>query len=389
MTDPVWTFGTHGQLRQTLVWLTDVQQFTSGHEQRRRLRIAPRQKLGFSVLPDPDHRRYLETLLWRQGAAQWDFPLVMYPLQLQAELSAGAVSIPVFAPSPAFVAGGRALLVGLDPTVAEVVVIDSVGAALELVAPTALEWPAGTELYALRRGRFPAVPRVPRFTGDASLVEVEAELAEAVDYAESPGAITYRDLPVLELTPGWTADPAHQAARETEILDEGCGPVVVEDLPGLALPVQSSALGIQGREAIDGFLELLHWLAGRWRALWMPTYAQDLRVTAPIASGATTIDVAWCGLTANPGSINRRDIRIELSDGTVLYRRITATSELSTLVERLTIDSALGVAVAVADVALVSFLWLARLDQDVVVLDWWAHDTVTCSLNWKGFRHEF
>jgi hypothetical protein len=112
-------------------------------------------------------------------------------------------------------------------------------------------------------------------------------------------------------------------------------------------------------------------------------------VVASISAVDTTIDVEWCGYTDNLlGDPNRKDIRIELANGTVLYRRITASSEISATVERLTIDAALGVAVTPADVVLVSFITLMRQESDAAEFSYWTGDVAETALSLKGFRHE-
>jgi hypothetical protein len=64
---------------------------------------------------------------------------------------------------------------------------------------------------------------------------------------------------------------------------------------------------------------------------------------------------------------NRRDIRIELTAGAVYYRRIiSAAPGMSLAQEVVTLDSALGVAIAAAQVRRISFMALSRLDADEI-----------------------
>ncbi|WP_098495053.1 hypothetical protein [Collimonas sp. PA-H2] len=57
-----------------------------------------------------------------------------------------------------------------------------------------------------------------------------------------------------------------------------------------------------------------------------------------------------------------------MTDGTVLYRRITGATEISTTVERLAIDAVLGRTVTVSDVQRICYMTLCRQDQDEIEL---------------------
>src|SRR5690606_14439274 len=98
-------------------------------------------------------------------------------------------------------------------------------------------------------------------------------------------------------------------------------------------------------------------------------------------------DVAWMGYTEYLwGDPNRRDIRIQLTDGTVLYRRITGAMEIEAG-ERLSIDEPLGVDVPPEGFALVSWLMLMRQESDAAEFAWWRGDVVDTATTFRGFRH--
>lgn len=185
----------------------------------------------------------------------------------------------------------------------------------------------------------------------------------------------------------WTSDPETTPERQLLTVDEDTGPIVTADLVGIPLGRTSLSFALVGRPAIAAFLGLLYALCGRWSPVWVPSWAQDLRVVATVANGATTVDVEHSGLSARPLAINRRDIRIQLADGTVLYRRITAAMEQSADVERLTLDSAIATGFAASAVAVVSFMALCRQDTDVNKLIWCNHDTVQCDLSFRAVKH--
>ncbi|HEX7383349.1 MAG TPA: hypothetical protein VF291_03490, partial [Burkholderiaceae bacterium] len=81
----------------------------------------------------------------------------------------------------------------------------------------------------------------------------------------------------------------------------------------------------------------------------------------------------------------RRDLHIELADGTVLYRRITA-SAASGDAETLTLDAALPAAIAPGAVRQINWLTLCSLASDSVKID---HQTdaagvAVAALSWQA-----
>ena len=124
-----------------------------------------------------------------------------------------------------------------------------------------------------------------------------------------------------------------------------------------------------GRAARAGFRAFIAWLAGRQRALWVPTWADDLRIVQ-IHNGCLAIDVEWVGALRlarrQPG---RRDIRIALKGGVVFYRRIIDALEISTEIEALYFDAPISGNLTAADIAHVCWMSLSRADSDTVEIE--------------------
>jgi hypothetical protein len=385
MTQP-WTFGHGGDLQQLLAWLTDIIPATTGAEQRRKLRKAPRQTLSWDMLLSGRPRRHCEQAMWIGGGLEWDAPMPMFHVTLATALPSGSTEIPASTAGRCFVAGGRALLVGEDPATFERVVIDSIAAdSLTIVGGTSQDWPAGTRVYPLRAARLTNVPALPRFTADDVPFRVEFQLVEPVDIAPSLGATTYRGAPVFERRPVWTSDPQSTASRQLSTQDEQTGIPATTDLSGIAFPLQEMQFTATGWDDIVALFGELYALAGAWTSVWLPTWAADLQVVGVPASNQ--LDVDWAGLAAYPGGANRTDLRIALRNGTVLRRRITAVTDAGSY-ERVTLDANHGVSFTAAEVALVSFLWHGRLEADTVLLRWWAGDVIDLELAFRGIRHD-
>ena len=389
MTAPVpWTFAAGGEFAEQLDFLTDVLPAITGPEQRRGLRTAPRTSIQFSGLDSGPARQQMEHLLHANGAGQWLVPWPMDRGDLQAPLAAGATSIPVDTRWRHYRVGGPVLLLGATPRHWELVTVDAMDdTSITLADATAQAWPAGTAIYPAALARLQAAPTLSRFTADAVPYQVRFDVDEAIDWPAVAPAATYRSVPVLELPADWSTDPDWTPARQTVDMDNGSALPARFDLVGVPLITAARGFTLVTMEQVADFRSLLYHLDGRRQPIWVPSLAADFTVTANVGNGATTLDVAWSGVSAWPLAEGRRDIRIQLRNGTVHYRRITAAAPISGgAAERLTLDAAIATGFSAADVALVSFLVPCRQEADTTMLRWWAHGVAIAELSFRGLR---
>ncbi len=361
---PDWDRG----VTERLTWATDILQSESLVEQRRALRIAPRREFEAPIIVEGRERQYLDLALFGWGSRVWALPVWHEIQTLAVDLPAGSSAIPCATADLEFRAGGLALLRGESALAAEVVEIDSVGpTGLVLKRPTQSAWPAGTRLYPARTAQLREAPALTRRTDRLITADVAFTVLDPSDVAPSAPATLYRGRPVLEARPDESEDLTAQYARLLSELDSGMAAPLRTDIGARAMPVMSQRwLGL-GRAERAAYRALLYHLRGRQRAVWVPTHTDDLTLIDAVGATATTLDIAHIGYTRfAQARAGRRDLRIELVDGTVLHRRITASTELSTEVERLSIDAAPGRAIAPTDVARISWLVLCRLDSDTV-----------------------
>jgi hypothetical protein len=376
------------RMLERLEWLTNVLRAYRGEEQARSLRTLPRQKLEFTATAEGDARRHMEAVLWNWGARVFAVPLWYDGLELAAPLAIGATSIPIDPELRDFRANTLALLLGENSRSFEVIEVASVtGSSIELARPTLQAWPVGTMVYPARAARIDGEAGLPRFTGEVSTARLRFEMVEPAEWAADAGTL-YRGYPVLEDRPDWSQDLDLSMDRKLAMLDASTGPVAVEDEAQMPFTLQRMRWLLRDRAEIDAYRKRAFALRGKKGRIWVPTWSQDLVPVAPVSSVATTIDVRWCGYTTYlSGAVNRKDIRIELTDGTVLYRRITGTTEVDADTERLSLDAALGVAAAADEFLLVSFLSLARQDSDALELAWFTGEAAESASTLRSMRH--
>lgn len=393
MPDPVaWTFAPGGDYSEQYEWLTDVLAAPTGGTQHRRLRQSPRTLVAFSALESRANRRWMEVLLRANSAGAWWVPVSIDARWLGVAAAANDDTLAFDVAGARFVEGGHVLVHGADPRrfeVCEVLAVAPEG--LVLADGLAFAWPAGTQLVPVRRAHLAEMPSVGRFTSDDSgLVQTRFRLDDPlITEPAFPGA-PYRGFPVFDfLPPVWTSDPTWMPERMLDPVDFEIAPPVVVDMAGVALGKTTMQYAPDSVQAIATFRAALFALAGRWGPAWVPSWAHDLRIAANVSAGATTLDVAGPLLSTSAGAIapNHRDIRIELFDGTVHYRRITGVTTPSATVDRLALGSALPAAFTVAQVKMISFLTLSVQDSDTNLLRFMGPDVAQCELVWRELDH--
>ena len=344
----------------------------TGLRQKRRMRIAPRRGFTFETHPHHASRRLLDNLRFAQGKLEWALPVWPDRQSLSAALPDASTSIPCLTAGYDFAAGRYAVL--RRPTVFntefEIVQIDSIDPdAINLTNATSRAWPAGTHLYPLRMARMSdSSNNASLYNGEVSTLSVAMEVSEPCDWPEHEFASSYRGRPVWEFDTDWRARRNFDMNRIITQVDNDTSLPSYFDFPGKTFAALDVLWQAKGRVQHSLVRSVLYSLAGRYVSLWVPTYTDDLKMIGSISSASTALNVEHCGYTLfGAGVDGRRDIRIELNDGTVYYRRVVSSAVVSGN-ERLTLSSALGATVTAQQVRRICFLMLMQQSSDSTTL---------------------
>lgn len=364
-----WTPDWSQPVLERLEWLTGVLPSRDLTEQAIRLRNYPRRFLEFRVVAHERTRRSMEAALFGKQGEEWLLPIWPDGVFLDTTLPSGTTVISVDTQYMDYHDGGQAVLIG--DYISEAVTIGTVSAnQITLVAGTVNEFLPGARLYPARTARLQGAQPIKRLTDQLVTTTCRMRVTDNTDHA-LPSPATYRGLPVLENQPNWSGDLAATYRRQLAVLDYGTSHPYVEDTAGRGEVVQTHKWTFGDRASIDAHRAWLYSLAGRQGAFWLPTWMQDIKVTADIGDIATQIDIEHTGYVDHLAqALNRRDIAIHLNDGTVFRRRIDAAAPVDANTERLTIDAALGQAVSASNIQRTSFLQTARLEADAAEIAW-------------------
>lgn len=390
---PDWANG----ILEKLEWQTDVLQSPVGAEQRRGLRLAPRRTLETTILADGRERAHLDLLTYDLGASEWLIPM-WHDVQIVAiELPVGSQAIPTDTRYREFVPGGQALLRSNTAFSYEAVTVLQVLPDLLITTPTAQPWPAGTRLYPLRLARLTEMPKHSRLTDRLVSAQMQWQITEACDWSGDWPYGTYRGWPVVGVRPQETDDMSATYEWLQQTLDNNTGKPYVLPTAKQGFQALSHSWLLAGRAERDALRRVFYHMQGKLQPVWMPTWYSDFDMAGRFCGcgcgSDSYIDVEWTGYTQHGRRrINKRDLRIQLVDGTVISVRVTGSAELDTDrdIERLTIRPQLSRRLDPREVLSVNFMALSRLDQDSIEIQ---HITdvdgvATCSVVFRAVLDE-
>lgn len=376
------------RVNETLRWGSDVMHASAtAVSQHRSYQIGPDRALSFGVKAGRHGDRQLADALLAGHRGRWLLPIWPDVQRLAAAVDDGDVFIGCAAEGYDFVAGGKALLYAA-PTRWEVVAIDSIEAGgLGLADALAADWPRGTRLYPLRWAREQPGSEERMFSDAFSHREIGFTIIEPCDWPALADPTLYLTHPVLTSRPDESEDLTHAYKRLLQGVEyTGCEPFAY-DLADQALRMQSTHWALVGRPRHSWFRSLLYTLNGRCAPMWLPSFASDLRPAAAIAGGSTSLSMQWAGYTQlGKDKHNRKDVRIELTDGTTFYRRITNAVEAGDT-ETLTLSASLDAgSIAPERIRAISFMALATLASDNVEIEHHTDQdgTARATLGWQA-----
>lgn len=384
---PDWSEDWAPPVAEILTWRTDVMRAavtgTSFHNSQR---IAPARAFQFNVVDSGQFWRVQDQVLDSLGGRVFMLPIWQDVQQLATPVTAGDTTITCLTDGMDFAAPGGFALLWTSPIVWTVVQIASIASGvLTLQGNIPVSVAAGSRIYPLRKARLADGGQETIWGGnDKGVRSLHFDIYEPCDWPAAT-LTTYQTHPVLEWHGNDGSDPTRSFNRVMGYIDNGLSDPEIFDLAGSSFRGSQFTVMLFGRQEHTDFRGLLYALRGASSPIWVPSFKADFNVLNTIASTDTTITVEWSGYTVmGARSPNRKDIRIELNDGTVLYRRITGSVESSGN-EVLTIDTSLGVTVAISAIRFVSFMVLS-ICADSVQIDHVtdAAGTATCQLTFSA-----
>ena len=355
---------------ESLSWLTDIMQSATGHEQRRSLRLAPRINYDVELLLTDQERQFFDLAMIGWSAKTFAIPVWNQQQWLKMAHSAGATIIYCDTTHRNFRESRLAILRGATAFQNETVEVEAVYAdRLVLKRPLIHNWSKGTVLSPAYTAQIKSPPQQIKRTDRMMRTSVSLDVNEPVDHAELLPELSYRGYPVLTEAPNEADDLTHSHERLLQTLDNNMGLSLSKDTAEAGFALYQYAWMTYGREAQAQLRGLFYALRGSQKAIWLPTFSDDLTVTSMQSGSANALTIKWCGYSRFAlHQLGRQDIQIILKNGTILHRRIVAASEINTESEQIVLDSSFD-NVNQSTVFRISFISLCRLSNDTLSIE--------------------
>lgn len=378
---------------ERLSWLTDVMPQPGGGEQRQQLREGARRTLEYSVKLLGDRERMLAGhIIAAAGGEAMLLPQWLDAPWLTAKAAAGANSVSVHTTTDHSVSiGGQVAL--LDAGRYETAVVKTLATgAVGLTLPLIGDWLAGARLAPLASAWLQPEGRMIYPVDSVGRMTLTWELDGEWIGTPAAEAADYRGYPVLLPQTDWSEEVGDDLTRDVLVFDGATG-LRSRTLPtGLLTTQRVHRWTLKGRPAIASFKSWLAARAGRLNPFWHPSNLCDVLPMEAIGATSTSIVCEDRGLWRlfaggqKPGAVGRRDVMIVSTAGARWYRRIVDAAQISGGRELITLDSALGTALATGDVAMVSLMRLVRIAADTVEIAYQSDDFAKCAVGLVSLR---
>lgn len=369
---PNWSSG----VEETLTFQTAVSRSWDGTEQRRSLRRTPRRRMGYTAVLSRSEVQRLDNLLYGWQGRLYAVPLWAEPTSLQSSVSLGGDTLTIETANKTFAAGGL-LALYLNSGVSEVREILSVtGSTVVLRSPVTRFWDAGTRVYPAMVAALATDVTARRLT--ESVVETSLSFdaepsSNKYPFTAGPNPASYQGEELYLHYANWAGGIETTWTTDRLNVDQNSGQFRLVSRSGYSTPTKSHNWTLNGHAQIADFREWLQRREGRAKPFYAPTGYVDFTLAAPAGLNDNAIDVLANDYDLfSPAASLRRDIAIQLKNGTTITRRITAANPNPDTSVKLQLDAIVGVPFTQADVKRISLLQFYRLASDEISFRWLA-----------------
>lgn len=372
-------FQPESPINETLRFLTNTFDHLDGSEQRVNLRKAPRQEFELRFMVEDDVRQKFENILFGTLAAEFDLPVWGEPLMLIEDASATDTSVTVYDPASLpsdlgyttayndFRSGFKAFVWQDENTYELVSDLDlSTPGEISFMAGLANSYDVGTKVYPVRPAIIKGSPKVVRHAVHLTEYTIQFCVTDNdIDIADNSAFATFNSLPLVD-DPNAIADTIQELwSQNITIIDGATGLFRSVSRWDVARRGSAKTWVTTTRQRIWEIRQLLHYLRGRQKPFYLPTFSPEVEASQNLSSSNANLVVFDRGYTTYTQSRNPRNVvRIALTNGTVYNRTVQSSSQTSPTEETLVLDSNHPGNVNVADIARIDFLEKVRLDSD-------------------------
>jgi len=383
---PDWSKG----YKETITFPTDIIASHNDKEQRMGLKKYPRMTIEFSVVDHDLAVAQISNIFNFWHGLPFDVPLWSDAAKLVNSPAIGTNSFSFDDLSNRRFEVGNSLLIYRRDGTSETFKIDTiVSNVITTTFNSSIAWtPSQTYGFPMLSTRPSKVTLADYSVENVMTSRVSFEVDQIPPYTSTETTL-YRNIGIIEDTHNWIRLPKHSYSRKAFTFDPKTSInkfVIMEgDIP---YRIQSYNAFLRSKASIKAFYDMIYFRRGRLRPIWLPTWTDDLTLVLPFSSADTEIHVQNIGMATYSGGINRRDIMILLNDGTQFFRRISSIIDNLDGTEKFSIDTSVGQDVALADIRIMCFVSLMRLDRDRVSITWKNLEIAESDITFRSINHD-
>lgn len=354
---------------EMIEYLTEIQTSANGKEHRISLRQLPRRGISYTILkPEGRQRRKFDNTIWEWQGRNWGLPIWSDSSTTTVSLAASDITVVCDTTKRNFVDGGLAAIWESETNFEVVAVSNLTANGFDVTDGVVGNYPSGVFVIPVMEASIISKP-IDRKEGQNHFsVEVDFLLNDNIDVDDWTPSTTYKTIPVIEEC-GIFADKTQSKKHNAGVYINDYKTGIFDVYSNWDNPKWSFSFGFvnENRDQTYELKQILKYLNGRQKPIWVPSGGRDLVPTLSIGSGDTTIRIENVDFTRflNFDTIptQRASVRFTDSNGNRYYRDIVDSSIIDDDEETIQIDSALGVALGINDVV-IEFLYLTRLSSD-------------------------
>lgn len=371
----VFSFAPMWPVREGLEWFTDIitPRDGIGSEQRRSVRSVPRQSFTLSVpLKTTKEQSRFDAALFGWQKRMFGLPVWTEKVLHTADIAATATTITVDTTNADFRDDSYAVI-WKSLTEYEAVKIETVAAgSLTLETPVVGTFTGNKFIMPLRITQVTQTVRRQNPVAGFMQADLNFAVKDNVLLTGFVADVTYDGLPVLQVGSKQVGGSPKESSIDSDSFsqDYDSGDFDFFSDSEFNMIAQSWGIVNENRAACWQFRLLLHSLFGRQGTIYVPTYKEDLTQAEVIGAADTSFQIENIKLAENMTfNTLRNHLAFIFPDGTHIYKEITGIVEHDEDIEIISIDSALGVEVAVGG-CMISFLDKCRLASDSLEIEW-------------------
>jgi len=358
-------------------FLTDIIESVNGNEQRLSLRKQPRQVFKFNYALDGTERQRMQALLFGWQPSTFAVPLWHEAVQLTANASLSATSVSVNTTTDVDFRVGGLAVVFESATKFDVVEISAVAAntITFTASPLLNAYTAGpnTKVMPVRLCQLDSQPRHQRPPKNLEYFSLEFRCTDndtGAPLGSTAGWHTYLGKVLLDDC-NIEIENAGDFQQRITVIDNDTGVVYQTSQWDRHRRTHKKGFRAGTRAEVALLRKLLLALRGRQVSFWIPTFNEDLTPVANLTSATSVMDIEHIGYTRFVASREpKKTFRITFTDGSQLMRVIQSSTEISSTVERLVLDTTWPSTKTPAQVTRIEFFEKIRFDTDEFELEY-------------------